>query len=362
MAKLDISRLRQLEADRLINIQRHPEHSLLIFNYTQQCQYSGAWDDYTLICRGLITDLDGDIVARPFPKFFNFHEHADPRLPAIDWRQGFTATEKMDGSLGILYQAGGQLHLATRGNFISKQAREAMEILRDKGYDRFAYDPEWTYLFEIIYPDNRIVLDYGDRRDLILLDVIHNDGNHSLSYDSLTRIAGAIGCPVVRRIPLETASEPAFHEFIRNSAPNSEGIVVRFDDGLRVKVKYQEYVRLHKLLTGINARRIWEYLKDGNGLEDLLDGVPDEFYAWVKFIVSEINTAFDKTRADARSIFDEARQRLGEAASRKDYAAEFTRHGRLSSILFSMLDGKDPAPIIWTMIRPEASLPFLMEP
>ena len=361
MARLDLSRLRQLEADRLINIQQHPEYPLLIFNYTQQCQYSAAWDDYTLMCRGLITNLDGDIVARPFPKFFNFYEHANPNLPAIDWRQGFTATEKMDGSLGILFQAGGQLHLATRGNFVSKQAKEGMAIFRDKGYDRFPYDPAWTYLFEIIYPENRIILDYGDRRDLILLDVIHNDGEHSLSYDALSEVAGAIGCPVVRRMDLESASEPAFLEFIKNSAPNSEGIVVRFDDGLRVKVKYEEYIRLHKLLTSVNSRRIWECLKDGKGLEDLLVDVPDEFYAWVKAIVSEINAAFDKTRADARAIFDKTRQRLGEA-SRKDYAAEFTRHGELSSVLFNMLDGRDPSSIIWTIIRPEASLPFRKGP
>ena len=77
--------------------------------------------------------------------------------------------------------------------------------------------------------------------------------------------------------------------------------------------------------------------------------------------VAEINAAFDKTGADARAIFDATRERLGEA-SRKEYAAEFTRHGRLSSILFSMLDGQDPSAIIWTQIRPEASLPFLMEP
>ena len=361
MAKLDLSRLRQLKADRLINIQRHPDYPLLIFNYTPQCQFSAAWDEYTLMCRGLITNLDGDIVARPFPKFFNFHEHANPILPAINWRQGFTATEKMDGSLGILFRVDSRLHLATRGSFISKQSREGMSIFRDKGYDRFDYDPAWTYLFEIIYPQNRIVLDYGERRDLILLDVIHNDGNHSHSYDSLTEIAGAIGCPVVGRIALESASEPAFLEFIKNSVPNSEGIVVRFDDGLRVKVKYEEYCRLHKLLTGVNARRIWECLKDGNGLEDLLDDVPDEFYAWVKSIVNEINAAFDKTRADARAIFDGTRQRLGEA-SRKEYAAEFTRHGELSSVLFNMLDGRDPSSIIWTMIRPEASLPFMQEP
>ncbi len=353
--------MHRLASDRLINIQRHPEFPLLLFNYTQQCQYSAAWDEYTLMCRGLITDLDGNIVARPFPKFFNFHEHASPNLPAINWRQGFTATEKMDGSLGILYQAGGQVHLATRGNFQSEQARQGMAIFRERGYDRFAFDPAWTYLFEIIYPDNRIVLDYGGKRDLILLDVIHNDGDASHAYDSLVRIAGEIGCPVVSRISLETASEAAFHEFIKVSAPNSEGIVVRFDDGLRVKVKFEEYCRLHNLLSGVNARRIWEFLKDGKRLDELLEDVPDEFYTWVNAIVTGLESDFEKLRREAQAIFDATKHRLG-ASGRKEYASEFTRHGPLSSILFSMLDGKDPSPIIWSRIRPEASLPFLMEP
>ena len=105
------------------------------------------------MCRGLITNLDGQIVRGRSRSSSTSTSTPIPLLPTIDWRQGFTATEKMDGSLGILYQAGGQLHLATRGNFISKQAKEGMSIFRDKGYDRFAYDPEWTYLFEIIYPE-----------------------------------------------------------------------------------------------------------------------------------------------------------------------------------------------------------------
>lgn len=361
MAKLDMSRLRRLEAGRLINIRQHPDYPLLIFDYTQECQYSAAWDEYTLLCRGLITNLDGEIVARPFPKFFNFHEHAKPGLPPIDWGKGFTATEKMDGSLGILYQFGGEIHLATRSTFVSKQAKAGMAILRDKGYDRFPYDPGWTYLFEIIDPDNRIILDYGDRRDLFLIDVVPNDGRLSLTYDQLTGIAGAIGCPIVPRNALESASDATFRKLVNRPARNSEGLVVRFDDGLRVKVKYEEYLRLHESLASVNARSIWEFLKDGKGMEGLLADVPDEFYPWVRSIAGELEAAFGKTRAEAQSIFDGARLRLGEA-SRKEYAAEFARHGRLASILFGMLDGKDPSSIIWTMIRPEASLPSLSEP
>jgi RNA ligase len=361
MAKLDIARLRELEASGLITSQRHPAYPLLIFNYTQKCQYLAAWDECTLMCRGLITDLDGQIVARPFPKFFNFYEHANPRLPTIDWRQGFTATEKIDGSLAILYQAGGRSHLATRGSFTSEQAKAGAAIFHEKGYDRFDFDPTWTYLFELIYPGNRVVLDYGLRRDLILLDAIHIDGDRSLSYDALARLAGAIGCPIVGRVPLEAAGEEAFREFARGPAPNSEGIVVRFDDGLRVKVKYDEYTRLLKLLATVNAQRIWECVRDGEGLEGLMEEVPDEFHAWVKSVILDLGDRFEKTRSEAQEIFDATRRRLGEAA-RKEYAAEFVRHRRLSAILFRLLDGNDPAPIIWEMIRPEAGGPPPVEP
>src|SRR5687767_12576091 len=102
--RVDLEVLGRLKADRLITTQQHPEFPLLIHNYTAGCQYSRAWDEYTLMCRGLITDLQGNVVARPFPKFFNLEEHQMPgsKLSPINWNQPFTVTKKMDGSLGIV--------------------------------------------------------------------------------------------------------------------------------------------------------------------------------------------------------------------------------------------------------------------
>jgi hypothetical protein len=49
-----------------------------------------------------------------------------------------------------------------------------------------------------------------------------------------------------------------------------------------MKIKGSEYVRLHKILTNISNRHIWECLKDKKPLDEIIEKVPDEFYNWVK--------------------------------------------------------------------------------
>lgn len=56
---------------------------------------------------------------------------------------------------------------------------------------------------------------------------------------------------------------------------NKEGFVVRFQNGMRVKTKFAEYVRLHRIITGISNVAIWEYLKDGRSFDELISKVPD---------------------------------------------------------------------------------------
>jgi RNA ligase len=66
--------------DGLVQKQVHPTLPLTIWNYTPKTQYGELynnyifWDDVTLQCRGLVTDDKGNVVARPFKKFFNTEE------------------------------------------------------------------------------------------------------------------------------------------------------------------------------------------------------------------------------------------------------------------------------------------------
>ena len=149
--------------DGLVYKQVHPNLPLTIWNYTEKVQYENLFDDVTIQTRGLVTDSDGNIVARPFKKFFNLEE--GKHTPTID----FQVFDKMDGSLGILFYFEGEWILATRGSFTSDQAVKGFEMLQKYNYQKL--HKSYTYLFEIIYNNNRIVVRYPFE-DLILLGMI----------------------------------------------------------------------------------------------------------------------------------------------------------------------------------------------
>lgn len=361
MGRVSLEAFRELEAKKLVTIQKHPAYDLLIFNYTALCQFEAAWDEHTLMARGLITDLEGVIVARPFRKFFNLSEHqgTDCKLPPVDWGQSFTVHEKLDGSLGILYPTPDGHRVATRGSFTSPQSQKGTELWLER-YAGKPLCPGYTYLFEILFPENRIVVDYGTREDLVLLDVVRVSDGFGSPWEEVEGEARRLGCPAAKRFTeLETAERIQAHAATPAEHPtNAEGYVLRFDDGTRVKVKLDEYVRLHRLLTCLNARHIWENLAAGKSLEDLLNRVPDEFNAWVKQTAGEITARYAEMDQKARAVLVETKTRLGDAAPRKDYALEFAKHPDVTPLLWGLFDGKDIRHMIWKRIRPESTKAF----
>lgn len=330
----DRERLDSLVADGWLRSQRHPEADLWIYNYTEKTQYENHWTPETLACRGLILDQWGGVVARPFPKFFNYGTPQVGDLPFVD---RFTVTEKIDGSLGILYYLDGEPRIATRGSFVSEQAIVGTQLLGDYEFEHsFAQTP----LFEIVYPSNRIVVDYGERRELVLLAVIDN----VTGRDSAMAWSG----PTARVFDGYTIGELA-----DLAEPNREGFVVTYRSGLRVKVKFAEYVRLHRIVTGVNARSIWEAMRNGDDIDALLDGIPDEIHEWIVDTRAALQEKYDEHKAAARKVFD-ARP---VTAERKQLAAFFTASDANPAVLFRMLDGKPYADLIWKAIRPAPETP-----
>src|SRR4051794_7418638 len=179
--------------EKYISVQTHPTEDLLIYNYTNKTQFDNKWNNETLHCRGLIMDSKRNIIARPFPKFFNVEQHTDP-IPV----EPFEVFDKLDGSLGILYHAGDTPQLATRGSFTSDQAIKGTEILHGR-YPIVRFYTSWTFLFEIIYPANRIVVDYGPIEDIYLLTAINTATGEEMPYDDLYAFSVETGLPVVER-------------------------------------------------------------------------------------------------------------------------------------------------------------------
>ena len=323
--------------------QKHPTAELFIFNYTSKTQYEGHWTEWTRRCRGLILDGQGRAVARPFEKFFNLDELGpNPVLPD----EAFQVFDKLDGSLGILYWADDVAAIATRGSFVGEQARRATALLHRQyapllpGLDR-----SQTYLFEIIYPENRIVLDYGGREELVLLAVVDTaTGREPLHLPRST------GFPVVAE--LAALPHPAAARALDRD--DAEGVVLRYPTaGLRLKVKFAEYTRLHRILSQVSSLNLWEYLATGQPLAPILDRVPDEFYAWVKATVADLEARYAALETAARAAVAAAEPLRTD---RKTLAA-FVQAQPHPGILWRMLDGKPHAELIWKLVRPAFARP-----
>ena len=323
--------------------QVHPTLDLTIYNYSQKTQYEKMWNEETLSCRGLVLDSWGNVVARPFKKFFNLSE-VEGEIPDLP----FEVFEKMDGSLGIFFWYNGNPIFASRGSFTSDQSKVGWEIL--KGMDYKNLKRGVTYLFEIIYPENRIVVDYGDTEKLVLLGAIETSTGEEIPYSG-------IGENLERfELVRKWANKKSISELAKENDLIREGYVLRFSNGYRVKVKFEEYCRLHKIITNVSNIDIWEKLKDGLPLNEILDKVPDEFYGWVKNTENRLREEFQDTLGDSEKILYSIRKKLGDS-ERKVYAEEIKKNIN-PGILFNLLDGRNPDQVIWKLVRPKWAKPF----
>ncbi len=328
---IDRQLLKNMTDGGYINEVIHPSGELRLFNYTPQAQYERVWNDATLTSRGLILRNDGTIAARPFRKFFNLEEHAPGEIP----NEPFDVFEKLDGSLGITYWHGGFPCIATRGSFTGEQAQHANEMLHSK-YLGVSLDPAYTYLFEIIYPSNRIVVDYGEREELVLLAVINTEtGEEILPLPE-------IGFPVAKHYD----GLNDLHALKALEESNREGFVVRFKSGFRVKVKFEEYVRLHRIISMMSEKYVWEHLRAGGDIDGLIgDGIPDEIHEWITETTAVLWERFGEIETECRRVFK-------TFPTRKETAMYFLTQ-TYPSVLFKLLDKKPYEDAIWKLVKPE---------
>ena len=364
-------------AEGLVRVQRHPSLPLRIFNYTELTVYSRAWSLATTSSRGLIVEDDDQVVARPWKKFFNHGEHGDESL---DLHSPVEVTDKADGSLGIYYPTVDGPAIATRGSFAGEQAQHATAVYRERYAGTWNPVDGWTYLFEIVYPQNRIVLDYGRTDDLILLGAVEIATGTSVGPLDVV-CAGWPGprteVQAHRTLAEALAAEPR---------SNAEGLVVRYlDGGTQIKIKQADYVALHRIVTGLTSRRLWERaavhavlaadpgsslprlgaglrldVGDVQGildvgtdwLEQVRQSVPEEFLAWID--------ATSREHAEqVAAVLAEVEVTVAEVAGleRKEIAARIVEHP-YRGMVFAALDGRSVLIQAWSVIRPAADRAF----
>lgn len=343
----DQARLDAMLSSGMVKAQTHPDAPLTIYNYTEACAYAQEWNEVTLACRGLVVDAAGAVLARPFTKFFN---HGQPGAPTIALDEPVTVTDKADGSMGVIYPHPDGPAVATRGSFASDQAVHATALLRSR-YAGWTPPAGLTVLVEIIYPRNRIVVDYQGLDDLVLLGAVEIATGRSFGPAAVPSWPG----PVV-----EILDYPTFGAAL--AAPpraGREGLVVHVPaSDTRIKLKYEEYVRLHRIVTGLSARTVWEALVNGSTPEQIAAPLPDEFHPWVNDLSARLHDEVERRHEQVQVRFDKVIAELGgpiasdDREGRKAFAVAVSRDP-LRGFLFAMLDGKPTRPALWRDVRPD---------
>ena len=170
--------------------------NLMLLKYNE-CIWNTGWHNYAKECRGKIIDKNTlSIVSYPFDKFFNLNENKDSEETFVSEKireaKKVSLTNKLDGSTIIVSKYNGEPLITTNGAFKNEQTEWAKEIFNEK-YSTFINNVQanYTFVFELIHPDNRIIINYGDTKDLYLIAVRDNKllENGLLSYTDMCNMA-----------------------------------------------------------------------------------------------------------------------------------------------------------------------------
>ncbi len=326
--------------------------------YTRKCQFENAWDEYTILARGIVTLSDGTVISRPFTKFFNL---GDPLTGDIPWDEPIDVTEKIDGSLIIVSFHNGKMIVNSKGSFHSEHAEFARKWIETNlsewmsssiHYSKLKLG-DWTYCFEAIFPEkeNCKVIRYGDRADLTLLAIFdRTDPDYEFSYEDMCSFSDQIGVKPIERYAVTDIAD-IIEKCKKRPIREGEGLVFRFlKSGKRIKVKSDEYLRLNRIIAHLSKKHILDVLINEDSIESIYSMLPDEFYQEVKTIVNEIESEYSIILNNAKLIAD----KLHELPTKKERALYLLSKPELSDIkvvVFELLEGKNGKRAIWSIIR-----------
>jgi RNA ligase len=300
------------------------------YNFVEKDTFNSP---HALECRGLKFAADGQLIARPFHKFFNLGEKQS--VDDVDFTAPHRVLEKRDGSMIHPCWLEGELVFMTR-----KGQTPHADLARahaDAGILSLCcemLEEGITPIFEFTSPENRVVVAY-EGPELVLLAARHMISGAYLPWEVLTDHCARHNVPLVQaHDPVDDAHR--FTEAAR-ALRGTEGYVIAFENGHRIKLKADAYVLRHKALDGLKYEK--------NVLAWIVEGAVDDVSALLKPEDRDRLLAYSAAvessiarHATELETFHAANRDL----PRKAYAlkAQADLDHRLTRVAFALLDGR----------------------
>jgi len=302
-------------------------------------------------CRGIIfSETDG---YRPVcVPFFKFGNYGESYVPEIDWNSA-RAQEKLDGSLMKLWHHNEKWHISSNGEIDARNAHISSALISTArktdlhtlfveawskiNKDFNDLDKNYTYMFELTSPHNRIVVRYDDT-------TIRHIGTRNIQ--TLQECDMDIGIAKPREFSFKTFDDCI--ESAKQLGYDDEGYIVVDKFFNRVKVKSPLYVALNHISQGVTTNGNIVDIIQKNEQDEFLNYFP-EFHEAFNNVINGIYIFSNKQTeifSDIRSMEFESRKALAETVTKTDCPA----------CIFALIDGKSADARTWLLSRPTAKI------
>ena len=287
--------------------------------YDGEIENSGEdlWDRYDGFyreCRSVVIDVVNDcLVLCPFKKFFNISELEETSLANIRKKIELATTvefsNKLDGSMQSATWYNGQIVMAGSQAINPEKSWRLQDGYRMvhalPGYELMLKGLlGFTFVFEYISLKDAHVVKYTkDQEGLYLIGIRDNSSGTEFSYNAVIEIAQLYGIPTTETF--DKTLDIIMSELDDKSSDEAEGFVINID-GYKVKIKYNDYVHIHKALSKLSSiNLIIRSIADGN-YDDLLAKLPMAYHDNVNKIAAIVVNYIQRTEKKIREYYNEA--------------------------------------------------------
>jgi len=313
-----------------VNVKKDDGYFLL--SYTNEAQYGE--EPFTAIeraCRGLVIRNDGKIMALPMEKFFNLGEPQCKSLPD----EPYQVWEKVDGSLGVFWYEYSNdpkkpscWRCNTRGSFSNTYIDFAMNWW-NQHVDQSGIPSNYTIMVEICIDDDEMSRAAKKPQGLYLIACRDRNTGKDIPITELN---------VDGLLPIQQEQHKSINKVLeaRDTEEGTEGWVIRFESGFRIKIKTTWYLKLFRAIHFLNPNKVREMmLEDPSG--KWRNDIPDDLQPQI----TEMQETINERLAVELARINEAYSTIQRIESRKDFALAVMRDYKgISKWLFALRDGK----------------------
>ena len=288
-----------------------------VFGGESEIVYDEFWDRFDNFyreCRSIVINVVSDEIAiLPFNKFFNINELDETNIDVVKERmlnaKSIEITDKLDGSMqcGRFYNnkiiMSGSKSLSVNDSWRLSDGYK-MLTTNENYVQMLVENPDLTFIFEYLsYEDSHVVIYSEDDYGLHLIGVRNTITGELYSYHVMLDYAKKYNVKTTTLFVDKTLDE--IMESLDDYKSNEkEGFVLNIDNFM-VKIKYNDYVAMHKILSQISSiNLIIKAIGDGI-FDDFISKIPTSYKQRVLDVANKIFKYMSLIKTDIEKYYNQ---------------------------------------------------------